>query len=299
MKRYRLLPRTLAVLLCAALLAVSVPLATFAEEDTDAAVVQITEEQAVAPEALEDLSTEEQAVAPEALDDLSTNVPADANAPWYSQALTFIFQWVGWLGYHYEPNGNYVYNVKYAQQWVGGFNQLWDAFSWVAFVFADSLKINFTYEGKDWLIQLWKGAYAVAFAAGGEVGVYNKPEGSDVNHYFSATTDDFLNIGFTVYHDNAKVLTRAPEKHWWCTGYAPALVTDFLSKPRRSVVLDASIELKDAEMAALFVEQLEGKGFAPWDGEGTFGLRTPETYILSEDGKTVRLLWKTASESWY
>jgi hypothetical protein len=227
--------------------------------------------------------------------------PQSTTRDGFQKFLDFVFRNIGWLGYIYEPHDHFVYNQKPVQQWLGGYNELYDTFSFLANVYADNLKIKFKYEGKDWLIQLWKGAYAVCFAVGGEVGVYNKPETNKVNHYFCATSSDWLRIGMSIYHDNARVLTRAPEKHWWCTGYAPAIVWDAFHKPRKSTLLDANIELKSPDMAKAFITALEAKGFKMFDPESgaRFGIRSPETYTLAEDGVTVRLIWQNVSDSWY
>ncbi len=273
----RTLHRVLCAVLCTALLfgvfAFSIHAET-AEEETTAVV--LSDEPVI--------SGEEAATVPQSF---ATDLYA-----WF-------FRTFGFLGFLYEPSENYVYNMQPTFQWLGGFNKVYDTVPWLLNVYADTLHLNFTYEGKDWLIQCWKGGYAGFLTTGGEIGVYTKEEGNSSIQYGGAVMDDWLNMSMTIYNKNARLFTRPFQKYWWCTGYGFSICTDFMSKPRTNVVADNKIELKTPEMAQLFIKALESKGFKALPEGKNLGLSVTETYQLLEDGKTVRFYWKNATDGWY
>ena len=280
MKQSRWLTRALSALLCAALLLCACPLTLFAEEGE-------TEE-------------ETQAVVQLAQGDEEEVLLNSEGKP--VNFLDKVFRYFNWFGFSVDPDGKYIVSQQPAWQWVGGFNELFDAFAWVALAYPDSMRCKFTYGGKEWMLQFWKGSFVYCLTIGGEVGVYNRPEGSKVNHYFSATMDDYLNMTMSIYHKTARLFTRPWKAYWWCTGFMPKLTLEMFNKPRKNVVMDATIEMKDAEMAALFIACLEEKGFVSldtWDEGARMGLRTPDTYDLDADGVTVRMIWQNYTENWY
>lgn len=266
----RLSVRILSILLCAAMLLGAFSVAISAQEPAEAAIV-----------------LEEEAPATLAQDE-----------PTGSKFWEYFFKIFGFLGYLYEPNEGYVYNRQPTWNWLGGFNALYDALTFTAHVYADVIKIKFNYEGKDWMIQCWKGGYAVCLSTGGEIGVYNKSETSSVDHYGAAVMDDWLKMSMTIYNKNARLLTRPFEKYWWCTGYALSICTDFLSRPRKNVVMDTTIELKDAAMAELFAAELAAKGFQQIDNAADLGLGNTDKFVMLDD-ITVRFTWQKITESWY
>ena len=71
--------------------------------------------------------------------------------------------------------------------------------------------------GKNWLIQCWKGRYGIT--TGAEIGVYNKEAGSSRSIYSTVTDDERLELGMVV-HDKTKLLFERPvQTHWWMTGF--------------------------------------------------------------------------------
>ena len=82
----------------------------------------------------------------------------------------------------------------------------------------DHINFYFTYAGKDWLIEAWKGRYGVT--TGGEVGVYNKPTSRKIKHYDAAVDSERPTISFTLYNNlGMELFSRKPVKSWWCTGF--------------------------------------------------------------------------------
>jgi len=225
----------------------------------------------------------------------------------FRRAIDGLFQTFGFIGFIFDPYQFTIINQKPVFQWALGFNNLYDILPWVVNVWADTLRCEFNYEGKDWRIQLWKGGYGVFLATGGEIGIYVKPEGNSLEHY-NASTDqnDWLYLTYTIYNRGEALFTRPSPylttdvgPYWWAPGYKIlSFCTDFLSSPRANVVMDANITCKSAEMAQLFIGTLKDKGFTELT-QGGLGLGTPEKYQLMADGMSVRLIWQNLNEGIY
>ncbi len=233
---------------------------------------------------------------------------ADNKSEGSREITDFFFRNFGFIGFIFDPYQFTIINQKPVFQWGLGFNELYDVFPWVVNVWADTLRCKFNYKGEDYLIQLWKGGYGVFLATGGEIGIYTKPEGLDIEHYNApASQSDWLNLKYTIYNRGKELFTRPSPyltgdegPYWWAPGYKVlSICTDFYSSPRANVIMDATIELKDNEMAKLFIGQLKEKGFKALKKGATMSISTPETYVLLSDKKSVRLVWQNVNEGWY
>lgn len=183
----------------------------------------------------------------------------------------------------------YLYNTQASLQWLFGFNRMYDALAFFAAADMDTLRCKFTYEGRDWMVQVWKGAYAARHALGGEIGVYSKPQGMPIEHYGAAQRKDWLGIEMSIYNaEDRRLFIRPFEPAWWCTGYS----LDYNVRPREDCGMVARIQFKDAPMAALFAASLGSKGFSQTKQPPT--IKTPETYYVN--GDTVHFSWRTASD---
>ena len=106
------------------------------------------------------------------------------------------------LSYQYSYVDDYYYtNDKKAWQKHFGFGKIYDIASPYLLLEYDYIRIFFTYENKDWMIQFWKGQYGMIFY-GGEVGVYNRAhseEGvNDWTFYGCAKEEDWLAMDMTL-----------------------------------------------------------------------------------------------------
>lgn len=304
--------------LCAALCA-AVFLGTFtilfsavnaAGDPTDDEVA-VTEEVVVEPADGDDDGEE---VTTPADDDDEEEAPAAdvAAAPISSnggrRAVDWFFRTFGFIGFILDPYQFTIINQRPVFQFLLGFNDFYDMFPFVMNVYADMMKFEFNHNGKDWRIQLWKGGYGIFLATGGEIGIYQKGEGNKINHYICPPSqNDWLNLEMTIYNRGKKLFTRpSPDlggdtgPYWWCPGYKIlSICTDFLSNPRKNVVMDATLVLHDAGMAQKFADMLKDKGFTELAQGADMGLSTPESYQLLADGQSVRLIWQFRNESWY
>ena len=219
-----------------------------------------------------------------------------------TQPLTPLAKWLAEnqvAGYRYEPNGDFFYtDDKECWQKNAGYNEFYDNYAPAAAMFIDQIRIRFTYENKDWMIQLWKGQYGWLFV-GAETGVYTAPAGTykggkgDPNHYDCAAKEDWLYMQLDCYWSKnndghyKKVFTRPYDKYWWATGFVWGQLTKY-SKPRTELKAKNRITFKSEEMANLFVQGLREAGFVRAVGSDQL---VDDSYYQS--GKDVWLLWSS------
>lgn len=86
----------------------------------------------------------------------------------------------------------------------------------------DCEPIYFTYNGKNWLLELWKGQYGCA--AGAEIGLYYNEEKTDKSPeklFYTCADDNMrLHMQFSLWKDGKCILERSA-LHWWLTGFLP------------------------------------------------------------------------------
>ena len=200
-------------------------------------------------------------------------------------------------GYRYNPEGNFYYtDDKDCWQKNAGYNEVYDNMAPMAGMIIDQIRIRFTYGGKDWMVQMWKGQYGFLLV-GAEIGLYTAPSGKytgsigDVNHYDCAAQEDWLYMSLDCYFakNNSgkyeKIFSRPYDKYWWPTGFVKGQLTDYMN-PLSELKVKGRITFKSKEMADLFVLGLKECGFARASSSTTLG---NDTYF--QDGADVWVLW--------
>ncbi|MBR3780057.1 MAG: DUF4474 domain-containing protein [Clostridia bacterium] len=229
-------------------------------------------------------------------------VAATTNSAATTKPLTPLAKWLSEnqvAGYRYEPNGDFFYtDDKDCWQKNAGYNEFYDNYAPAAAMFIDQIRIRFTYENKDWMLQLWKGQYGWLFV-GAETGVYTAPAGTykggkgDANHYDCADKEDWLYMQLDCYWSKnndghyKKIFTRPYDKYWWATGFVWGQLTKY-SKPRTELKAKNRITFKSEEMANLFVQGLKEAGFVRAVGSDQL---VDDSYY--QNGKDVWLLWSS------
>ncbi len=299
--------RWLAFALCAFLLAAAAPLTVAAETPVDLPSIESTTAVSAIisqPEPTTAIETTQSQLAPtaepafrQADPEPLSEEPADSSAfeIWINEMFDAFWAVFNLLGYMLAPREGLVYNIKDPFQKLFGFNEVYEFLQPVAFVFADTIRCKFTYEGRDWLLQLWKGAYAFCICTGGEIGLYNKPTSRNVEHYDCAREEDWIGMEMTIYNEGEKLFTRPFDEYWWITGYKFDYLDGFLNTPRTDCTMEARLQLEDAEMASLVAAELDAIGFTCVDELN--GLQTPDCYAI--EGDTIRLVWQTIAQNAY
>lgn len=163
-------------------------------------------------------------------------------------------------GYAYDANQDIFYSTMNAWQRNFGYFQLYDEAAALFSMIIDCEPIYFSYAGKRWLVQFWKGQYGIT--TGCEVGVYTttRPDlhipGIFSGPFFDGAGDeDLLPITCTLYKNGDPIFTRE-DIHWWVTGF---VLGDF-SEPY-DLTMDINITLKDSIMRNVFIEGLLEAGY--------------------------------------
>ena len=157
------------------------------------------------------------------------------------------------LGYHIDFDDNVIYTGIDVWQRELGFNIFYDVFCYLTpfFFHYTTERVKFSYDGKDWMFQMWKGRYAIA--NGGEVGVYTRDESKSGSFYDCASDEDMLVMSMDVYHGDELLFSRPAEKHWWVTGFQ---LSDTAYLPW-SLTIVSTITMKDEAMLAAAAEAFD------------------------------------------
>lgn len=203
------------------------------------------------------------------------------------------------LSYQYSYIDDYYYtNDKEAWQYNFGFGKIYDIASPYLLLEYDYIRIFFTYENKDWMLQMWKGQYGMIFY-GGEIGIYNRDHTDDgINEwtFFQCPAEeDWLGMEMTLWHEEldgswTREFTREYDKYWWCTGFKNGHVRQ--EEPCDELRLEGRITFKSEEMAQLVSDGLEECGFGV--SETKDGLEIDEYY---REGSDVYFIWQDISEA--
>lgn len=203
------------------------------------------------------------------------------------------------LSYQYSYVDDYYYtNDKDAWQYNFGFGKIYDFVSPYILLEYDYIRVFFTYENKDWMLQMWKGQYGLIFY-GGEIGIYNREHSeSGINEWTMfdcPAEEDWLDMEMTLWHEQLdgtwkREFTREYDKYWWCTGFKNGHLRQ--EEPADELRLTGRITFKDAEMTSLVVDGLAECGFA--ESSTKDGIAVDGMYV---DGNDVYFSWQNISEA--
>lgn len=199
-----------------------------------------------------------------------------------------------------------VYNALAIQRKFG-FNKAYDNFAGLANFYLDTIRVYFTYDEKDWLIELWKGEYAMA-SVGCEIGFYynDKPSSSsngplaasvgEKKHFKAVEDKDAMYCSMELWQyvkstdaEPVKRIDFGRRRCWWAASFENGVLEKH--SDRTSLVMRGTIEFPTYEMMELFVEGLEERGFV----EGsTSTYKNVERFTVS--GKKVTVNWRYYDE---
>ena len=187
-------------------------------------------------------------------------------------------------GFLYDPNQDIIYSRMDAPQRSFGYAYGYDAAAFGINAVIDCEPIFFDYDGKHWMIELWKGQYGLE--TGCEIGVYTRPIGStgpgyalldatigrrpgdavaSHNLFYDCAADaDRLQLSATLHRDGTVLFTRGPEVHWWLTGFKWGVLSD-----PSQLSVDVAITLKDNAMRDAFMAGIAGRPYPNLQVNGT------------------------------
>ncbi|MEE0980130.1 MAG: DUF4474 domain-containing protein [Acutalibacteraceae bacterium] len=203
------------------------------------------------------------------------------------------------LSYQYSYIDDYYYtNDKDAWQYNFGFGKIYDFVSPYILLEYDYIRVFFTYENKDWMLQMWKGQYGLVFY-GGEVGIYTKEhsdKGIDEWTFFNCPAEeDWINMEMTLWHEDIngnwnREFTREYDKYWWCTGFKNGHLRQ--EEPADELRLTGRMTFKDAEMTKLVADGLAECGLSKAGSKNAMGVDS--IYV---DGNDIHFSWQNISEA--
>ena len=176
-------------------------------------------------------------------------------------------------GFEYDAKQGIYYSHLNPLQRQFGFNFIYDMAAPMAGMFYDTKRIEFIYDNREWMIQIWKGQYGIT--SGAEIGLYNRPL-DRVMQYDCADDEDLIEMQFDFYNQNQFVFSRGPEKHWWLTGFKI-----FNSGVPILIDLDMTLKFTNITMARAFYNSLKKVAAT--------SLIDPMTYSIK--GSTVSIYW--------
>ncbi len=175
------------------------------------------------------------------------------------------------LGFDFSVDDIVIYATVNCWMRNFGFCLTYDAFSYLTpFYFYNTRRYKFEYEGKDYMVQMWKGNYLMT--NGAEVGLYTRslPFGTI---YDCAGEEDMLPMSMSLYHGDELIFTREEQPHWWINGFKPSntLYTAV------SLTVDVTITMKDEAMAKAFADSVLANRY--------------NDAVVTVDGTKVNVIW--------
>jgi hypothetical protein len=203
------------------------------------------------------------------------------------------------LSYQYSYVDDYYYtNDKKCWQDNFGYARIYDLAAPYIVLEYDYLRVFFTYEDRDFMVQLWKGQYGYVFY-GSEIGIYTKDvsdkEPGMLTFFQTAEEEYWPTMEMTLYHQNLageweREFTRDYDKYWWCTGFKPGHLRQV--EPADELRMIAKITFNDAKMAKQFALGLKACGLTR--AKNVNSLENDNYYRVKD---TVHVRWQDISEA--
>lgn len=110
-------------------------------------------------------------------------------------------------------------------------------------------RFKFSYDGLDWMIQMWKGNYFIS--NGGEVGLYWREKGQLGSFYNCATEEIPMSLQVSI--GDKILVNRKLQDHWWICGFN---IGEKLYLPT-ALTLRSTIVMPDKEMLDAFTASID------------------------------------------
>lgn len=165
------------------------------------------------------------------------------------------------FGFAYDRQSDSFYSLMDAWQREMGYCRLYDEAAPALGMILDCEPVTFSYGGRRWLIELWKGQYGLS--AGGEIGVYSTDREDMQSERFTGVFYDCvpdeqrLPLSF-VLRRGEQVLLQRRGVHWWLTGFVLGEIA-----PPGAVAMDALLSFPDEEMCRAFTGGLRPSATGP------------------------------------
>lgn len=162
-------------------------------------------------------------------------------------------------GFAYNGKKDYFYSLRNCWQRSAGYCSLYDQGSPFFNMIMDCEPITFEYDGKRWLIELWKGQYGIT--TGAEIGIYYTDQPDIESEKFTGTfyhaipDERQMRMSFTLRKNGAVLLSRSA-LHWWLTAFKLGEFSE-----TNELTMTAKITFPTRAMLRAFIEALRGVGY--------------------------------------
>jgi len=156
------------------------------------------------------------------------------------------------IGYDYNVSKHLIRSSANGWNRILGYNLLFDFIAPSLLFFFETQRFPFSYQGRDWMIQFWKGYYTLS--NGAEIGIYEKDPGQP---FFWDATGTPLDISMKLYQDDKLYFDYGTQHTWWTAGfrYGNPLTTPLL--PASRLRLTGTIRFEDKGMLEAFLASFE------------------------------------------
>lgn len=180
------------------------------------------------------------------------------------------------FGFSYVPKEDVFIGRVDAWQRNAGYEALFDKAAVHFNMIIDAWPVYFDYDGRTWLIELWKGQYGIN--TGAEIGVYHAnrmiaPEERKRTHFETANDEEMPVISYCLER-RQRGLFCMKRRHWWLASFRMGL----FSRPSE-LRLMATITFADAGQAESFLAGLKESGHP----QNKYRLRCNEVYIRMDE----------------
>ena len=154
-------------------------------------------------------------------------------------------------GYEYSVDQEMLRTAPTGWNRFFGFNIFYDMVGPLLLFNLKTLRFPFVYQGRDFMIQMWKGFYTIS--NGAEIGLYEKDPGQRI-HY--EASDTMLEMSMKVYQGDKLYFDYGTQRTWWVGGfsYASPILRQL---PPRKLRLTGTILFEDKAMLDAFLASFE------------------------------------------
>lgn len=160
-------------------------------------------------------------------------------------------------GFEYDSSQDIFVSKLNSWQRAYGYTKWYDEVAPFLFMIVDSEPIYFSCNGKNYLVELWKGQYGVT--TGFEVGIYYNEQKDNKRYedmFYKSVLDNQMPYINIVASKKGRTLFTRSGRHWWMTGF----VLGLFSKPK-DLSLSVSITFLDIDTAKAFYDACKKLGY--------------------------------------
>ena len=168
------------------------------------------------------------------------------------------------IGFDYDCNQGIFFSAQNPWMRSLGYCETYDNSAWVLGCDLITHRMKFDYQGREYMIQVWKGSYGW-ISYGAEIGIYVREPGQFgwTSIYEAGSDEDMIGMQFDLYKKDRFMFSRPYQNTWWLTGF---IINDETNP--EDIRVDAALTLKDEEMRDLFLEALEKEGLTASSVDG-------------------------------